>query len=197
MSVAIAAVVLPLWAVVSQWVLLLALGFFLVVAYRQLGYMLRLKDIGSERDGLPIGEKAPAFGYVPFNDGARSDDSFDPQGSWTLLLFADPGCESCQIAVSSLNRQLVRDMRVLVITAVEPEVIAVVEQFRDASVPIGHVGREVPVELYHTLTTPFAYVIDPEGVIRAKGIASDGGSIRKLIQKADRHSAVRVVTSLS
>ena len=48
MSITMGVIILPLWVAISQWVLLLALGFFVIVAYRQIGYMLHLKDIGSE-----------------------------------------------------------------------------------------------------------------------------------------------------
>lgn len=203
MNITFAAIMLPLWVAVSQWVLLLVLGFFVVVAYRQLGFMLRLKDIGSERDGLPIGEKAPAFDYIPVNHNIdhsiNSDTRFDPHGKWSLLLFADPGCVSCQTAVSALERltPTLRETQILVATSAEAPVIAAVEAFRDASVPVSHVAREVLSRMYHTLSTPFAYVIDPEGVIRAKGIMGDEDALRKLLQQAGQRKTIHVISSLS
>jgi hypothetical protein len=198
-SITIAVIILPLWVAISQWMLLLALGFFVIVAYRQIGYMLHLKDIGSERDGLPVGEKAPVFDYILANHNMNAEARFDPQGKWTLLLFADPGCISCQTAVSALEHfaPTLRETQILVATTAEPAVIKAVEQFQDASVPISRVEWEVPSRLYHTLTTPFAYVIDPEGVVRAKGMASDEAALRKIAQKADQHNGIRVVSSLS
>jgi hypothetical protein len=132
-----------------------------------------------------------------FDHGNNSDTHFDSQGSWSLLLFADPGCVSCQTAVSALERLApsLREMRILVATTAEPNVIAAVEQFQDASVLISRVAWEVPSKMYRTLTTPFAYVIDPQGIIKAKGIAGDASEIRKIVQKADQHSRIRVVSS--
>jgi len=199
-SAVFAALVLPLWMAVSQWVLLFTLGFFVVVAYRQLGFMLHLKDIASERDGLAIGEKAPTFNYVPVHDSINTSETrFDPQGKWSLLLFADPGCVSCQTAITALERlaPTLRETRILVATSAEPAVIAAVEEFRDASVPVRRVAREVPDRVYRTLSTPFAYIIDPEGIIRAKGVMGDEGALRKLLQKADQRKGIRVVSSLS
>lgn len=203
MSAVFAALVLPLWVAVSQWVLLFTLGFFVVVAYRQLGFMLRLKDIASERDGLPIGEKAPAFNYIPVNHtidhNINAETRFDPHDKWSLLLFADPGCVSCQTAISALERlaPTLRETHILVATTAEPAVIAAVEEFRDASVPVRRVAREVPGKVYRTLSTPFAYIIDPEGIIRAKGVMGDEGALRKLLQKSDQRKGIRVVSSLS
>ena len=201
MSIAFADIVLPLWVAISQWVLLFGLGFFVVVAYRQLGYMLRLKDIGSERDGLPIGEKAPAFDYISVNHvngfNLNVEPRFDPHGKWSLLLFADPSCVSCQTAVSSLERlaPALKGTQVLVATTAEPDVIAAVEQFKSASVPVSRVAREVPSRAYHTLTTPFAYLIDPEGIIRAKGIMGDEGALRKIMQKVDQRKTIQIASS--
>src|SRR5690348_5630580 len=117
---------LPLWVVVSQWVLLLALGFLVIVAYRQFGYMMYLKDKGSEHDGLDIGEQAPSFIYTPAHQNGRPTHHFDPKGGWSLLLFADPGCVSCRIALQGLEGvipELPREMRVLVVTSSEPTLI--------------------------------------------------------------------------
>jgi cytochrome oxidase Cu insertion factor (SCO1/SenC/PrrC family) len=187
MSITMGVIILPLWVAISQWVLLLALGFFVIVAYRQIGYMLHLKDIGSERDGLPVGEKAPLFDYILANHKMNAEARLDPQGKWTLLLFADPSCISCQTALSALEHfaPTLRGTQVLVATTSEPTVIEAVEQFRDATVPISRVDRDVPTKLYQTLTTPFAYIIDPEGIIRAKGMASDEAALRKIAQKAE------------
>lgn len=190
-------VLLPVWVVVSQWVLLAAFGFFLLLAYRQLGYMLRLSDIGSERDGLPVGAKAPAFAHVPINEHVSREQHFDPLSRWSLLLFGDPSCVSCQSALVALERLApsLRGTRLLVATVSEPAVVGTVEAFASASVPISHVAREVPNKMYHTMTTPFAYVIDPEGVIRGKASVANERSLRKLAQKIDRHIVLPVLST--
>jgi hypothetical protein len=203
MSITFAVIILPLWVAISQWILLFALGFFVFVAYRQLGYMLRLKDIGSERDGLAIGEEAPAFAHLPAHHNGDqhtpSEMRFDPHGQWSLLLFADPGCASCQTAVVALEHlaPTLPGTNILVATTAEPTLIEAVEPFRDASIPISRVDREVSNKMYRTLTTPFAYVIDPIGIIRAKGIAGDERTLHKLVQKADQRQRVHVVSSVS
>src|SRR5260221_6726680 len=195
MNIVLAAITLPLWVAVSQWVLLLVLGFFVVVAYRQLGYMLRLEDIGSEQDGLAIGETAPAFDYIAVNHNGRAGAHFDPPGQWSLLLFADPGCTSCRIAVSAVEHlaPTLRGTRVLVATTAGPQVIVAVEEFRDASVPIGRIAGEGSIKAYRTLTTPFAFLIDPEGIVKAKGIMGDESTLRRLMAKADHRNLAHIV----
>lgn len=194
MSVAFVNILLPLWLVVSQWVLLFALGLLVIVMYRQLGYLLHLRDAGTERDGLPIGGKAPAFDYTPVNGDMRLPARFEPLGTWSLLVFVEPGCVSCRSTISTLERltsAFEQRIRVLVVTSAEPALIAAVDEFRTASLGLNRISKDVPDKLYQTRSTPFAYLIDPGGMIKARGIATDEPAIRKLVQKVDRN-AIRV-----
>lgn len=194
MSIVLMDVVLPLWLVTSQWTLLFALGFLIIVMYRQIGYLQQLKDEGSEREGLTIGEIAPAFDYTSMSENSDASTRFEAKKTWSLLVFADPGCSSCQDTLRSLQRmapKLGQTMRLLVATTAEPSQIAAAEAFRTTSITIGRVRNEVPARLYRTRVTPFAYLIDPDGVIRARGVAADEASFRKLVHQGD-HKLVNV-----
>ncbi len=198
MTITIADISFPLWLVVSQWVLLFALGLLVIAMYRQLGYLLHLKDAGTERDGLTIGEKAPAFDYMPVNGGRHLSARFEPTGQWSLLVFVEPGCVSCRSTIPALER-LVPSFKqrtsIMVMTSAEPALIAAVDEFRAASLGINRVSKDVPDKLYQTHSTPFAYLIDPGGIIRAKGIVADEPAIRKLVQKVDRNTTRVVLTT--
>ncbi len=181
-------ITLPLWLVISQWVLLLALGLLVIVMYRQLGYLLHLRDVGTEREGLPMGEKAPAFDYTPVNGDMHLPARFDSIGQWSLLVFVEPGCVSCRSTIPALERltpAFKQQIHMLVVTSAEPTLIAAVDEFRTASLDINQVSREVSYELYQTRSTPFAYLIDPSGVIRAKGVVTEESAIQKMVQKID------------
>jgi hypothetical protein len=189
MNITFADITLPTWLFVSQWILLFALGFLIIVMYRQLALVERLKDMGSEREGLPIREKAPAFEYTPVNRGSNAPTRFEPQGKWSLLLFADPGCVSCQKTLVALDRlapKLEQTMQVLVATPAEPAQIAAADAFREATVEIGRIHSNVSTRLYRTTVTPFGYLIDPRGMTRAKSVVGDESSLRKLVRQGDR-----------
>lgn len=189
MMVAFADITYPLWLVVGQWTLLFALGFLVIVMYRQVGYLQGLRDVGSEREGLPIGEKAPSFDHSPVNSSISASIHFNPTGRWSLLVFADPGCVSCQNTLRALERltpKLGQTVYVLVVTNADPAQIAAVDAFRTASIDISRVNSDVPARLYRTRITPFGHLIDPAGVVRAKGIAADEHSIQKIVRKVDR-----------
>ncbi|HZU69427.1 MAG TPA: hypothetical protein VFA09_19275 [Ktedonobacteraceae bacterium] len=189
MYLTFADIALPLWLFAGQWVLLFALGFLVFVMFRQIALFERLKDAGSEREGLTVGEKAPSFVYQPVNRRANPPARFEPAGSWSLLLFADPNCSSCQSTLLSLERlapRLTQSMQLLVATTAEPAVIAAAEAFRQATVEIGRIPADVSMRLYRTTVTPFGHLIDPEGIVRAKGVVADEASLRKLVRQGDQ-----------
>ena len=188
MQLTFADMTLPVWLVVGQWVLLFALGLLIIIMYRQIALLELLKDAGSEREGLPLGEKAPSFDYMPINSGANVPAHFEPEGKWSFLLFADPTCASCQSALLALDRLLpkLESTQVLVATTAEPALVAATDGFRDASVEIGRIPMDLSTRLYRTNVTPFGHLINPEGAIHAKGIVTDESSIRKLVRQGDR-----------
>lgn len=176
------------------------------MAYRQLGYVLHLKDFmetaGSEKDGLAIGTHAVGFHYTPAKGSGNGDYSFEPQETRSLLLFVDPGCMSCQNALRGLERlapQFSSKMRLLVITSSEPAFLETSEVFRSTSLEIGRVKKEVIYQHYQTNTTPFLYLIDQDGVIRAKGSVDGESSIKKIARRTDffREHSPLVVTKLT
>ena len=186
----VADITLPLWLVVSQWTLLFALGFLVIIMYRQVGYVQQIKDQGSDREGLSIGESAAAFDYMSVNGSINGSSRFEPKGMWTLLVFADPGCVSCEHTLLALERlapRLRQTMRVMVATNAELGPIMAVDAFRTTSIEIGRIRRDVSSKLYHTSVTPFAFLIDPDGMIRAKGIVADESSIQKLVRNGARN----------
>lgn len=186
-------VLVPLWVLICEWTLLFALGFLVILAFRQIGYILHLKEelsnIGSDKDGLPTGTPAPTFTYLPTQGTENHPRRFEPRSVASLLLFADPECFSCQSALTALEQlapQLNKKARVLIATSSDPHVIAAVEEFSTTSFEVGLIAKEVVAKLYQTNTTPFLYLIDTKGVIQAKGIAGSKKDIKRVLQKADR-----------
>jgi hypothetical protein len=180
-------IVVPTWMVVSQWVLLIGLSILVFLVYRQLGFVFQLKDMRSERGGLPTGESAPGFEYQSVHNGESLQ--FNPHGQWSLLVFADPGCSSCHGTLQTLEKvapTLAQTFQILVVTTAEPRVIEAVDAFRMANVEIGRVTSSIPDKLYQTHVTPFAYTIDPAGIVADRGIPGDERAIKKLTSRASR-----------
>lgn len=191
MNSLLADITLPLWLIISQWVLLFALGFLVIIMYRQLGFLLRLRDLGTEREGLPLGKKAPVFEYVALNEGTQMPTRFEPTGGWSLLVFVSPGCAGCRGTIPALEELkptlLKQGVRVLVMTTAGPVLKEEVNTLRSEIIEVSHIGKEVPDGLYDTHSTPFAYLINPEGIIQAKGVVTSEREIQKIIEKIDVH----------
>lgn len=183
-------IVLPLWLFVSQWVLLFALGVLIVLAYRQIGYMVHLTDSKTESVGLSIGEEAQAFDYLLAGQNGSVQSRFKPQEQWSFLLFADPGCVSCQEVLPILERLVTtrgKTFYILVVTSANPIQIDVSDAFRETSLNVGLVNYDVPSKLYRTRVTPFAYVVDTQGKIRDKGVVVGESDLRKMLYGVHRN----------
>jgi thioredoxin-related protein len=188
-------ITLPLWLFVAQWFLLFALGVLVIIAYRQIGYMLGVKEPSSTRDGLPVGEIAPSFQYLNVFQDSKAD-YFNPKGQWSVLLFADPNCSGCQKALIELEKfqySLKSSTELLVVTSASEEDIGSVDVFRHSSITIGQIKHEVMTKLYRTQVTPFLYIIDPTGIVRTKGIADS--SIRKMLNTSGKKPLTVITAS--
>lgn len=197
----IADITLPTWVVVGQWALLFALGTLVILMYRQLAFLLELANLGTEREGLKIGEKAAEFTYRQANNALSGREGhLKLTEGWLLLVFADPGCSSCQKALTILEHlapKLEQTMRVVLVAPATPELIEAVDAFKNTSIDIYRVDQEVPFKLYRTYSTPFAYLINPQGVIQATGVPSDESALRKITVKAERSAINALIPTVS
>lgn len=170
---------------VAQWVLLGGLGFLVILMYRQLAYLIRVGKSVSSDGGLAIGQPAPAFEYWPARNSGGRAQMFQPRGTASILLFADPACPSCERAVSVLAdviRGEDEPVRVVVVTEAWEELIDAFEVFRTTHLELVRASEDVAARLYETSVTPCFFGIDDDGVIRAKAVTDKERDIRQLIR---------------
>ncbi|HVC75392.1 MAG TPA: hypothetical protein VND96_02625 [Candidatus Micrarchaeaceae archaeon] len=164
--------------------LLFALAALVVVVFRQMGYLLRLKGVGTARDGLAAGSRAPGFQFRASTGGYRLE-RFEPGGNWTLLVFADPGCVSCESAIDKLEglrTDAPTDLQVVIATSLEPSRIAPESRFLTTSIPILHVASDVATKLYQSNSVPLAILVDRAGIVRGKTIPTDANELATLLR---------------
>lgn len=181
---------IPTALAIAQWVILLGLAVLLVVAYRQLAYLMEVGQAASAHGGLAAGAEAPPFHYerIAFgSDGGRA--SFDPRGAPSLLMFTDPACGSCEKAlrtVEDLTRTRREDgLRVLAVTSADQEVIEAISGFRDTTLELGRVDPSVQRRLYESYATPYFYAIRADGVVSDAGAAESEEQIAALLRVLD------------
>jgi methylamine dehydrogenase accessory protein MauD len=163
---------------VLLWLVVFALAFLLLGALRSLGLLrwqitqLRATTPSRlNRNGLRPGTMAPDFA-LPSTAGPEVRLS-DFAGRRTLLVFTQAGCGPCRAVLPELDRlQQTGEVQVLVVNHAEVDA----ELGADGSshrFPV-LVQRTLDVsKRYQAFVTPFGFLIDEAGVIRASGLISD------------------------
>jgi methylamine dehydrogenase accessory protein MauD len=159
------------------WLAVLVLGFLLLGALRALGLLQwQLEQLQATtpsrvgRHGLPAGKKAPAF-MLPSTDGKEIALS-DFAGRQVLLVFTQSGCSPCKAIVPELNRLAERGThQVLVINNDSIDHTRTWSHEADARFPVLAQEKYAISKRFEAYATPFAFLIDEEGIILSKGIA--------------------------
>jgi len=170
----------------ALWVLLLLQGVLLLLVYRHLGLMVMGTAEGVQRDGLRVGELAPALTGVT-SSGERV--VWDPKaGGAQLVLFASPDCRPCaQIFPYVSQLATARDGRALPVVAVtvgaQAAVARLEDKFRPPFLCFADEGSQ-GLSRYRVRVTPFGFVVSEDGRVLAKGLCSDVRRLRALLDAA-------------
>lgn len=177
-----------LWGVVAFQ----AVVIFLIL--RQLGQMYLGTAQGISRDGLAAGRTAPEFTVPDLLGGTISLAQF--RGTPLLLVFGASDCKPCQGLIPDLNafaEQYREQLNVLYLSRSEPDAARAFVAEHNVKVPVGvHPDMELS-EQYQARVTPFAFLIDGEGIVRAKGLANGHEHLDMLLLMARRDSKDAVV----
>jgi methylamine dehydrogenase accessory protein MauD len=155
----------------------LGLAFLVLGALRALGVLTwRLDQIEAMRpsrigrEGLKVDRKAPDFTLPSTTGGERSLAEFG--GRKVLLVLTQSGCGPCMEIVPELNRLHDRgELQVLVVNNGE---LAVAREWvveTNARFTVLAQEQFSLSKRYQVFVTPFAFLIDEQGIIRSKGIA--------------------------
>jgi methylamine dehydrogenase accessory protein MauD len=192
---------------VVLWLALVAVAFLLLGTLRSLGLLeWRIDQLEAtrpsriNREGLKAGTRAPDFTLPQVGGGECSLGDF--RGRRVFLVFVQAGCQPCHDIAPDLNRlQRQGELQVLVVNRAEPaEAATWADDVRAAFPVLVQDGLEL-AKKYQVFATPFAFVIDEDGVVAGSGIVSqrrhigfvlDGaGKARSPRAAADREVATR------
>ena len=172
---------------IALWAVVLFQGFAIFVLLRQLGLMYLGTAQGVARDGIAAGERAPDF-TVTGLDGAQLSLAA-LLGRPLLLVFGSPSCGPCKGLIPDLNvfaRERRDELGVLLLSRGTVEDSRSFAEATGAQVPVAvHPDESLP-DRYKTRVTPFAFLIDAEGIVRAKGLANNREHLEMLVQMARR-----------
>lgn len=175
---------IPVYLIVAQWVLLLALGLLVIIMYRHLGHIFS-KNKAPGRFGPTVGENAAEFEYQRISDD--SWNHFVPGGGHpSLLAFVDPTCPACEELVENLGAAAdlgeLSEFRVLLLTSDPPRYLQISDTFCNSKLEIGNPSTRATMEAYRASATPLLVGIDGEGIIRASGSGRELADVRGLVQ---------------
>ena len=167
------------------WGVVLFQGVAIFVLLRQLGIMYLGTAQGVARDGLAPGSKAPDF-IVEGIDG-RPLSLAGYRGRSLLLVFGSPTCGPCRALIPDLHQfaaERAAEIDVLFLSHGTTDDARRLAQELEIHVPVASHPDESLAEKYKARVTPFAFLIDGEGVVRAKGLANNHAHLEMLVQMA-------------
>jgi methylamine dehydrogenase accessory protein MauD len=168
---------------VVLWAVVLFQGVVIFVVLRQLGQMYLGTAQGVARDGLAVGERAPDF-TLPNVEGGLISLS----GSLPLLaVFGSPSCAPCRGLIPDLNafaRERRGELNVLFLSRGDVEENRRFAAELDVRVPLAILSDGALADRYKARVTPFAFVIDADGIVRAKGLANNRDHLETLARMA-------------
>jgi hypothetical protein len=113
-------------------------------------------------------------------------EKFIPGGAPALLLFADPGCGSCEKALEIVEAASTdaraTGLRVLALTQATPRQLAALDSFRKTSLLLGQIDDKVASQDYKVTATPFFYAVNAEGLISDRGTVATKADIRRALR---------------
>jgi methylamine dehydrogenase accessory protein MauD len=176
-------------------VMVLGFGFLVIGALRALGLLTwRLDQMEAitprrtGREGLKIGKRASP---VTLPSVAQEEVSLsDFAGRKVLLVFTQSGCGPCHEIAPELNRiHDQRECQVLVVNNGDPDET---RQWADeirARFPVLVQENFSLSKRYEVFATPFAFLIDEQGIIASKGIVGSRQYLNYVLTGAGNRAA--------
>jgi methylamine dehydrogenase accessory protein MauD len=176
-----------------SWVLVLILSFLVIGVLRSLGLtnwridqleITRPSRMG--RDGLKVGSKAPGF-TLPSTAG-HDVSLHDYAGRKLLLVFTQASCGPCHDMAREFNRLHAKGGQdVLVVNDGAPDETREWAAAIQAHFPVLVQENFILSKRYEIFATPFAFLIDEQGIIRSKGIVASAQYLRYVLAGEGNH----------
>ena len=178
-------------ALVTLGAMVLVTGFLLLGVLRNVGMLTwRLEQLEATtpsrlgRSGLAPGKKAPDFTLPSVGNGDVSLHAF--AGCKVLLVFVQTRCEPCHAIVPELNKFADQHREIQIVAVIHATPDEAREWIADTKVRFPVLVQEdwAVSKRYEVFATPFAFLIDEQGHVAAKGIVSQRHHLGYLLSSA-------------
>jgi hypothetical protein len=168
----------------ALWGLVLFQSLIILGLLRELTEIRRLAEDGRLPQRLPVGAHGPRLKGSDLRTGAAIDSSLFA-GRELMLLFLSPGCRMCWRLADGTRKP-----------AAEPALSRIAVCQGSAAECAGFadvLASDVPLLLdatggssrsYGVRSTPVAFVLDPDGRVRASGSPRHAGELAELLERA-------------
>ena len=165
------------------WAVVLFQGAVIFILLRQLGVIYLGTAHGVSGDGLDVGTRAPDFALSNLAGEPVSLATFDSLP--LLVVFGSPSCGPCKGLIPDLNafwNERRDELHVLFLSHGEADATASFAREHGIQVPVASSPDGGMANAYKARVTPFAFFIDAEGVIQAKGLANNREHLEMLVR---------------
>ncbi len=160
------------------WILVIGLAVLVLLLYRQLGIMYLGTAEGVSRDGLERGTRAPDFNLADQYGTEQRLSNY--KGKPVALVFGSPNCGPCRTLIPELHEWAHRHPDVAVLwlnSATTSDSLRFVNE-TGATLPVAPYSTDDNLlNTYKVRVTPFLFMLDENGVIRAKGLVNNKGGL--------------------
>lgn len=164
------------------WLLVVPLVLLNLVLFRQLGIMVMGTARGVNQSGIPVGRKLPKAETSTLYGKPWTTEAL--YGNSAIMLFASPTCKECARILpefGAVAKQYgVKPILLLFATAAQGEAyMQAMEYDEEVLLVTPELAERLDVEV-----TPFAYAVDPGGMIRHKGLVNSREQLEAYVRAA-------------
>ncbi|GAA0470510.1 TlpA family protein disulfide reductase [Alkalibacillus silvisoli] len=177
-----------LYSNVMLWALQIIILISLFLMFKQFGEVYLKSGDSISRDGIPEGQKVPSLTGI--SNYSNEIVTREPnQDKPTLLAFISSDCEACKSLYSDWNRMHLKfkdsvDFILIAETKNEEKFEELIEKENLQGEIILDSEKDILRDL-DVRVTPFAYALDTEGVVKAKGLCNGENHIKSLLFSLD------------
>ncbi|HEX6289735.1 MAG TPA: redoxin domain-containing protein [Herpetosiphonaceae bacterium] len=171
------------WAsYVALWLLIVPLVILNLLLFRQVGIMVMGTARGVNQSGIPAGRRLPAVNSVTIHGKPWSSESV--KGRPHVLLFGSTTCKECSAIMPDLSRvQTMFGVQPILLMFSDIEQSAKYAERHNLSYDVIIASQELGAK-FDVEVSPFAYGVDSQGIIRAKGLVNSRRQLEAIAQAA-------------
>jgi methylamine dehydrogenase accessory protein MauD len=166
---------------IALWVFCIFMTLLVIGLYRQIGELsISPSRRAAMAEGLQIGDEAPAFELTDYQGRSFS---FPNGNGRSVVVFGEADCPPCNKLAGQLNSVADDIDSVIFVAGEDGDDNRRFAAEHRLTFPVLSDPASATMRAYKVRSTPFIYVIDERGTVRAKGITNSAEGVRELVSE--------------